>query len=93
MTTRQKKPWHDEASCRRAESDWAERKTRMAIREGWKCGYCGFSPEGQSEEIKHELLRQHMRAHLHDEGDQSDKWQHPTGFDHRGRIEPKGNKP
>ncbi len=94
---RQNKPLHD--SVRAWLSDWTERKTRMAIREGWKCGYCGYTPEKQTEDIKreplrrltnHELLRRHMRAHLDYEDDR--EWEHPPGFNHQGRIKPKGSK-
>ncbi len=109
MTTRQTKPqmlseydlWSQSEAFKKAwDSDWIERKTNLAIREGGRCGFCGYTPEKQTEKIKgkrlrqltkRELLRRHMRDHLSYQGDQV--WKHPTGFDHRGRIKPKGGKP
>ena len=103
MTTRQMKPrklpdddrWSQTPDLLRAwASDWAEGKTRLAIREGGRCGFCGYSPDRQTQDIKgkrlrqltkRELLLRHMRDHYY-EGHQRGKWHHPPGFDHRGRI-------
>ena len=90
-------------------ADWlfdpgVERRVRSAIQEGWRCGFCGYVPQPkfrtglnptqkQIEGTKRMLLRRHIANHLDDEGDQSDKWQHPPGFNFRGRIKPKGSKP
>ncbi len=107
MTTRQTKPrmlseydlWVQSQAFKKAwDSDWIERKTRMALREGGRCGLCGYSPERQTEHIKgkrlrqltqHELLLRHMRDHLSYQGDRI--WKHPPGFTqrdrpHRGRL-------
>jgi hypothetical protein len=88
-------------------SDWAKRKTKLALREGGKCGFCGYSPDRQTQDIrgkrlrqltKRELLHRHMKDHLREareypnyKGDRI--WKHPPGFDHRGQIKPKGDKP
>ena len=80
-----------------------ERRVRSAIQEGWRCGFCGYVPQPkfrtglnptqkQIEGTKRMLLRRHIANHLDDEGDQSDKWQHPPGFNFRGRIKPQGDK-
>ena len=79
-----------------------ERRVRSAIQEGWRCGFCGYVPQPkfrtglnptqkQIEGTKRMLLRRHMANHLDDEVER--KWQHQPGFNHRGRIKPKGGKP
>ena len=90
-------------------TDWlfdpgVERRVGSAIQEGWRCGFCGYVPQPkfrtglnptqkQIEGTKRMLLRRHMANHLDDEGGQSDKWQHPPGFNHRGQIKSNGSKP
>ena len=109
MTTRQMKPrklpdddlWSQtQASLRAWGTEWAEGKTRLAIREGGRCGFCGYSPEKQTDEIrnkrlrrltKRELLYRHMKNHMQEAKEYSNykgdrTWQHPPGFNHRGRI-------
>ena len=94
MTTRQMKPrklpeddrWSQTpASLRAWGTEWAEGKTRLAIRQGDVCGFCAYSPEKQTAEIrnkrlrqltKQELLLRHMRNH-YDEGHQRSRWEHP----------------
>ncbi len=78
-----------------------ERRVRSAIQEGWRCGFCGYVPQPkfrtglnptqkQIEGTKRMLLRRHMANHLNDEVER--KWQHPLGFNFRGRIKPQGDK-
>ena len=116
MTTRQMKPrmlseydlWSQSQAFKKAwDSDSIERKNKLAIREGGRCGFCGYTPEKQTEHIKgkrlrqltkRELLYRHMKNHMREareygnyQGDRT--WQHPPGFNHRGRIKPKEGKP
>lgn len=110
MTTRQMKPrklpeddcWsvtRTTASLMAWGSDWVERQTKLAIRQGGKC-FCGYTPEKKTEHIKRprlrqlmkrELLHRHMKDHVKHEGYQKLKYQ--SGFSDRGQIKPKVGKP
>ena len=94
-------------ATRKQRTDWlfdpgVERRVRSAIQEGWRCGFCGYVPQPkfrtglnptqkQIEGTKRMLLRRHIANHLNNEVER--KWQHPPGFNFRGRIKPMGSKP
>ena len=97
MTTRQMKPrmlseydlWvQSQAFTKAWELDSIERRVRLAIREGGRCGFCGYTPEKQTEKIKsahlrkltqRELLYRHMKNHM---WEANRTWKHPPGSNH-----------
>lgn len=86
--------WSQSEAFKKAwDSDSIERNINLAIREGWRCGFCNYSPEKQTDEIrnkrlrqltKRELLRRHMRDHLNYQGDRV--WKHTPRFKHQDRT-------